>query len=127
SLVWEGLGARRPLAAWVPDSFGHSATAPDVFAALGYHSVGMSRLDGLRDGYEVNILHAEPLAAGSTAQALRDAGSADFIWRGAGGAEVLAHFMPIRNYCQGDTIDLSGKISGGDRIGTDLSDSPAYT
>jgi hypothetical protein len=127
SLVAEKLGAQRPAAAWLPDSFGHSGTAPDVLSAFGYRAVGLSRLDGLRDGSVVKQFGVDPLAPGSTAAQLADAGSADFIWRGVGGAEVLAHFMPVRLYCQAELIDLDGLTSSGERFGTDTSNSPAFT
>ena len=116
----EALGARAR-AAWLPDSFGHSPTVPDLLAASGFTSVGFGRADGARHTYEVVIGELEPILPGveTTASYLRELGTADFVWRGPGGGEVLAHYMPIREYCQGDTIDLDGFALGGLRLGVD--------
>lgn len=121
------LGAR-PRAAWLPDSFGHSPTVPDILSAAGYTSVGFGRADGARHSYEVIAGGLEQVVPGvvSTASILRELGSADFVWRGPGGGEVLAHYMPTREYCQGDAIDLDGYVLGGGRLGTERSDDPGF-
>ncbi len=121
------LGAR-PRAAWLPDSFGHSPTVPDLLSAAGFSSVGFGRADGARHSYEVIVGKLEPILPGvdTTASLLRDLGSADFVWRGPGGGEVLAHYMPVREYCQGDSIDLAGFALGGTRIGVDHDDDPPF-
>lgn len=121
------LGAR-PRAAWLPDSFGHSPTVPDLLSAAGFTSVGFGRADGARHSYEVIVGKLEPIMPGvaTTASLLRDLGSADFVWRGPGGGEVLAHYMPVREYCQGDTIDLAGFALGGTRLGVDHDDDPPF-
>jgi hypothetical protein len=120
SVVAEQVGAR-PRAAWLPDSFGHSPTAPDLLAALGFSSVGFGRADGARHTFEILFDDLEPILPGAdtTASRLRELGSADFVWRGPGGGEVLAHYMPVREYCQGDTIDLDGFVLNGARLGVD--------
>lgn len=121
------LGAR-PHAAWLPDSFGHSPTVPDLLSAAGYTSVGFGRADGARHSYEVIVGKLDPIMPGvvTTASLLRDLGSADFVWRGPGGGEVLAHYMPVREYCQGDTIDLAGFALGGVRLGIDHDEDPEF-
>ena len=121
------LGAR-PRAAWLPDSFGHSPTVPDLLSAAGFTSVGFGRADGARHSYEVIVGKLEPIMPGvvTTASTLRDLGSADFVWRGPGGGEVLAHYMPVQEYCQGDTIDLAGFALGGQRLGVDHDDDPDF-
>src|SRR5262249_39750049 len=98
------LGAR-PRAAWLPDSFGHAATAPDVLAALGFESVFIGRIDGAPTVYETLINHSAPARPGSSAALLQSLGSADFFWRGAGGGKVFAHWQPSGVYCTGDDLD----------------------
>ena len=74
-----------PRAAWLPDSFGHSATAPDVLAAAGFTSVAFSRVDGWPTIFQwIQDPHA-PVVPGSGADRLSQLHSADFVWRGPGG------------------------------------------
>ncbi|HEY5944685.1 MAG TPA: hypothetical protein VIV40_04310 [Kofleriaceae bacterium] len=128
TLVAEQQLGARPRAAWLPDSFGHSPTVPDLLSAAGFTSVGFGRADGARHSYEVIVGGLEPILPGATTTAslLRDLGTADFVWRGPGGGDVLAHYMPVREYCQGDTIDLAGFALGGQRLGVDHDDDPAF-
>lgn len=123
----DSLGAR-PRSAWLPDSFGHSPTVPDLLSAAGFMAVGFGRADGGRHTYEILVGGLEPIAPGviTTASVLRDLGSADFVWRGSGGGEILAHYMPVSEYCQGDTIDLDGVVLGGGRLGVDHEDNPEF-
>ncbi len=101
------LGAH-PTAAWLPDSFGQSGTAPDMLAAAGYQSVAFSRIDGGQTVLEQINHPDDPPPDGSTVAALLAAGSADFVWQGTGGGSVLAHYMAApRLYCQGDNIDYN--------------------
>jgi hypothetical protein len=120
SIVADELGARAHTA-WLPDSFGHSPTVPDVLSAAGYTAVGFGRADGARHTFEIVFGDLEPIVPGveTTASYLRELGTADFLWRGPGGGEVLAHYMPVREYCQGDTIDLDGFTLNGVRAGVD--------
>lgn len=113
SLYAESALGTRARAAWLPDSFGHAPTVPDALAAMGYRAVAFARVDGLHDAFE-SALGQDEIVPGSTAALLTEVGSADFVWRGPGGAEVLAHWMPYRLYCQGDNLDNSGTpIPGG--------------
>ncbi len=117
----------RARAAWLPDSFGHSPTVPDVLASMGYTSVAFARVDGLHDAFEATH-HQDEIVAGSTAALLRDMGTADFVWVGPGGGEVLAHWMPRRLYCQGDNLDNSGSpVPGGYVNDHPRGDDAAYT
>jgi hypothetical protein len=100
----ETLGVR-PRAAWFPDNFGHSGTAPDILAAAGYDSVGFARIDGAATFYELLDHPDAPPKPGSTWETLAALGSADFVWRGPGGAEVLAHYVAYNLYCTGDDLD----------------------
>ncbi len=119
------LGAH-PRAAWLPDSFGHAPTTPDLLAAAGYASVAFARVDGMHDAPE----HAhgqELVVAGSTADRLTQMRTSDFVWTGPGGGSVLAHWLPVRLYCEGDNIDATGTpIPGGFLLGQDRSSDPAY-
>jgi hypothetical protein len=117
----------RPYAAWVPDSFGHSATFPDVLTAMGFESVAMARIDGAPGLFDQFVDENTPPLPGSTAESLASMGSADFVWRGAGGSEIFAHWMPHRIYCRGDTIDYDepNPVPGG-HLGAFKGDDPQY-
>ncbi len=122
------IGAH-PTAAYLPDSFGHAATAPDILAAAGYDSVAFSRIDGAPTLFQW-LFHAdsEP-TPGSTAETLKKLGSADFVWQGTGGAKVLAHFMSgPALYCEGDNIDYQEKLqTPGGHLGAFAGDDTSYT
>ena len=122
------LGAH-PRSAWLPDSFGHSGTAPDLLAAAGYDSVAFARIDGAPTIFE-NLVHPdEPPKPGSTAERLKKLGTADFYWRGPGGGRVLAHFLAGPGlYCTGDSLDYQEKIPvPGKHTGAFRGDDPTYT
>jgi hypothetical protein len=123
------LGAAPPRAAWLPDSFGHAATTPDLLAAAGYDAVGFARIDGALTPFEALNTPGRPPRAGSNAALLASLGSADFFWRGPGGARVLAHFMSTGAvYCQGDNIDHPEPIQvPGGHLGPFRGDDPAFT
>jgi hypothetical protein len=122
----ETLGTR-PRAAWLPDSFGHAATAPDLFAAAGFDSVGFARIDGAPTFFEV-IAGARGWKPGSTAEQLQSLGSADFVWRGSGGGRVLAHFIASGLYCTGDNIDYDEQVPlPGGHLGVYFGDQPSFT
>jgi hypothetical protein len=72
-------------AAWLPDSFGHAATVPDLLAAIGSDSVMFARIDGAPTFYE-SLNGRGTLRAGSHAAELLAPGSADFVWKGPGGS-----------------------------------------
>src|SRR5579862_1351796 len=122
------MGAH-PTAAWLPDSFGHGATAPDVLAAAGFTSVAFSRIDGSPTFFDEVIRSKNPPKPGSHAELLQQMGSADFIWRGSGGAQVLAHFMAGSDlYCQGDNIDYQEQLEKPhEHTGAFMGDDPAFT
>ena len=122
------LGAH-PHAAWLPDSFGHGAAAPDLLAAAGFTSVAFSRIDGAPDlGDQVLGRRTTPLS-GSTAEELSELGTADFWWRGSGGALILGHYLSGSGlYCQGDNIDYKEvlEVPGG-HLGPFRGDDPTFT
>ncbi len=118
-----------PTAAWLPDSFGHAGTAPDVLAAAGFKSVAFSRIDGAPTLFE-EIFHDDPPPMpGSTAAKLLQLGSADFVWKGPGGGEVIAHFMASKGlYCAGDNIDYAeGLEVAGGHTGPFMGDDTSFT
>lgn len=118
-----------PHAAWLPDSFGHGAAAPDVLAAAGYTSVGFARIDGAPTfTQELSNPGIAPIP-GSTAELLARLGSDDFVWRGSGGATILAHYMSGTNlYCQGDNLDYRELIEPvGSHIGPFKGNDPSFT
>jgi hypothetical protein len=123
----ERLGAH-PRAAWLPDSFGHAGTVPDLLSAAGFTSVGFARIDGAPTLFE-KIIHPERgPKPGSTAEHLQQVGSADFVWRGSGGAHVLAHYMTLNLYCTGDNIDYDENLQvPGGHIASFSGDDPAFT
>jgi alpha-mannosidase len=89
-------------AAWLPDDFGHDAQLPVVLEAMGLSAVGFARVPGVDTSGRFSGLRPPP--ADSLAADLLQTGI-DFVWQGADGSEVLAHWMP-QSYCQGDKIDL---------------------
>jgi hypothetical protein len=118
-----------PRAAWLPDSFGHAGTVPDVLAAAGYGSVAFSRIDGSPTIFE-KVFHPDiPPRPGSTAEMLQQIGSADFVWHGVGGGAVLAHFISgMGLYCEGENIDYDEHLeTPGGHIGDFKGDDPTFT
>ncbi len=128
-LFAEGWLGVRPTAAWLPDSFGHSGTAPDILAAAGFTSVAFARIDGAPTLFEEILYPERGDKPGSSAALLQSLGSADFRWRGAGGATVLAHFMAGDGlYCQGDNLDYDESLEqAGGHTGPYRGDDPAFT
>ena len=121
------LGAH-PRSFWLPDSFGHGATVPDILSAAGYTSVGFARIDGAPTFYETvlkpQLNHIKP---NSDAQMLKDLGSADFWWTGPGGGKVLAHYINQGLYCTGDDIDYKETLqTPGGHFGPYYGDQPDY-
>jgi hypothetical protein len=124
----ETLGAQ-PTAAWLPDSFGHGAAAPDVLAAAGFASVAFSRIDGAPTITDYVLDRRTTPLPGSTADDLAQLGSADFVWRGSGGATILAHYLAGTGlYCQGDNIDYREPIEvPGGHVGVYVGNMHAFT
>jgi hypothetical protein len=118
-----------PRAAWLPDSFGHSGTAPDLLAAAGFTSVAFSRVDGAPSIYQQLIDHHAMALPDSTAERLAGLGSADVLWRGPGGSTVLGHWLSGSGlYCQGDNLDYDEAIQvPGGHAGPFKGDVPGFT
>lgn len=129
------LGARfsedvlgvRPRSAWLPDSFGHSAMAPDLLVAAGFSSVGFARVDGAPTFLQA-LNHSDVIRPGSDAEWVQKTGGADFLWTGAGGSTIFAHYMSSGLYCEGDNIDYKEDITlPGQDIGVYFGDQTDYT
>lgn len=99
-----------PQTAYLTDDFGYSPTVPDIFCALGYDKVVVTRVDGMyfvATDFRPPRLFPRP---GSSAELLgKHLKILDFIWRGPGGSRVLCHWNAF-SYFQGDMIALTGVI-----------------
>ncbi|MGC8901491.1 MAG: hypothetical protein ACP5OF_08545 [bacterium] len=91
----------KPITAWQPDSFGHASSLPDILASLGYKYVGFSRIPGVAE--TAQWYYTAPPTPGSFAETLSQTGSLDFVWKGLGGSEILAHFLR-GGYGDGDVL-----------------------
>ncbi len=119
-----------PTSAWLPDSFGHSGTAPDVLASLGLRSVAFSRIDGAPTLGQMITGQTGPYPLpGSLAATLKDKKTNDFMWQGPNGGVVLGHFLVgIGMYCEGDNIDYDEPIQiPGGHLGDFKGDDPTFT
>ncbi|MFM7063621.1 MAG: hypothetical protein ACKO04_09050 [Actinomycetes bacterium] len=100
---------QEPRLAYFPDSFGHSPALPTLLRSAGFDRTLVTRIDGtfvLGSDWERSSQFPR---GGSSAAALTDAGSADFVWRDAQGAEVLAHWHPF-HYGQADMLASVGVL-----------------
>ena len=91
----------KPVTAWQPDSFGHASSLPDILSSLGYKYVGFSRIPGVAETKQ--WYYTLPPTPGSFAETLSQTGSLDFVWKGIGGSEVLAHYLR-GGYGDGDVL-----------------------
>ena len=100
--LWvNSIAGIKPVTAWQPDSFGHGSSLPDILSSLGYRYVGFSRIPG--DAETAQWYYTAPPTPGSFAATLSQTGSLDFVWKGLGGGEVLAHFLR-GGYGDGDVL-----------------------
>jgi hypothetical protein len=85
------------------------------------------RIDGAESLFEWLFHPHVPPKPGSTLEQLVNLGTADFVWRGAAGGTILAHYVSSGLYCTGDNIDYdeSLQVPGG-HTGT-LDVAPAAT
>lgn len=101
--------------AWLPDSFGHAPSLPDILQHLGIKSVAFSRIDGRTISLDYSLYETMGLlplkySPHSTAEYLINFSSSDFLWVGPGGGEVVAHWMIYNLYCLGGSIDSDIEI-----------------
>lgn len=98
---------QEPRVLYLPDSFGHSPGVPSLLAAAGVGYAAVCRIDGMRfPGADMESAANFP-RPGSSAELLLDAGTADFVWRGPDGSEVLARWQTY-GYGHGDMIASGG-------------------
>lgn len=99
-----------PKLAYLPDDFGASPALPEMMRALGIEHVALSRIDGQHFvGSDFRRKNAFPRIGSSAARLLRQERSLDFVWRGPGGDEVLAHWHAF-TYFQGDMLAYRGVV-----------------
>jgi hypothetical protein len=99
-----------PRLAYFADDFGHSPALPSLLRAMGYDQAAVTRIDG---AYFVACDYRRerefPLLGSSAHLLTHELRTADFLWRGPDGAEVLCHWNPF-TYFQGDMLAYVGVI-----------------
>jgi hypothetical protein len=107
--LWSQGLTVEPRLAYFPDSFGHSPALPSILRALDMDMAAVTRIDGMHFvASDLRPRSAFPLR-GSSAEILQQASSADFVWRGPDGAEVLCHWN-AHTYFQGDLLAHLGIV-----------------
>ncbi len=104
-----------PTLAYLPDNFGNSPALPAILRAMGVRYAAMSRIDGMHfpgDDFRTEGYYPRP---GSSARALSELGTLDFVWRGPDGSEVLCHWNAF-TYFQGDMLAWRGIIRWMNRV-----------
>lgn len=74
--------------AWYPDSFGHSAGLPEIFAASGIQ----------------NFAHCRPFSSGFPIS------EPAYWWEGAGGSRVLSYRSPVDWYCNDRRVNAAARM-----------------
>ena len=98
---------QEPRTLYLPDSFGHSPGLPSLLQAAGVTGAAVTRIDGMRfPGADMESAGHFPRPGTSAAHLLAEK-TADFIWRGPDGSEVLTHWMTY-GYGHGDMIASGG-------------------
>lgn len=99
--------AQEPRVLYLPDSFGHSPGTPSLLAAAGVPYAAVCRIDGMRfPGADWEPAAKFPRPGTSAAQLIAER-TADFVWRGPDGSEVLSHWHTY-GYSHGDLIGSGG-------------------
>ncbi len=98
---------QEPRLLYLPDSFGHSPGVPSLLRAAGVEYAAICRIDGMRfPGADLESASKFP-RPGTSAHRLIGEGTADFVWRGPDGSEVLTHWHTF-GYGHGDMIASGG-------------------
>lgn len=98
---------QEPRVLYLPDSFGHSPGTPSLLAAAGVPYAAVCRIDGMRfPGADWEPATRFPRPGTSAARLIADR-TADFVWRGPDGSEVLTHWHTY-GYSHGDLIASAG-------------------
>jgi len=102
--------SQEPRTLYLPDDFGHSPALPELLGAAGVDRAAFSRIDGMFfPGVDYRPVRDYP-RPGSTAELLwEQERSADFVWRGADGSELLCHWA-AHTYFMGDMLAARGAI-----------------
>jgi hypothetical protein len=105
-----------PRLAYLPDDFGHSPALPTLLAALGFDMAAITRIDGMYFvGSDYRRRSAFPLPGSSAELLAKELKTADFVWRGPDGSQVLCHWNAF-TYFQGDLLAHVGVVRWMDRI-----------
>ena len=105
----------RPHLAYLPDDFGHSPALPTMLVALGIDMAAVTRIDGMYFiGCDYRPKSSFPLPGSSAELLVREHKTADFVWRGPDGSQVLCHWNPF-TYFQGDLLAAIGAVRWMDR------------
>ena len=105
-----------PRLAYLPDDFGHSPALPTLLCALGIDTAAITRIDGMYFiGSDYRGRSAFPLPGSSAELLSKELKTADFVWRGPDGSQVLCHWNPF-TYFQGDLLAHIGVVRWMDRI-----------
>jgi hypothetical protein len=105
-----------PRLAYLPDDFGHSPALPSLLVALGFDMAAVTRIDGMYFvGSDYRPKSAFPRPGSSAELLAKELRTADFVWRGPDGSEVLCHWNPF-TYFQGDLLAHVGVVRWMDRV-----------
>ena len=99
-----------PRLAYLPDDFGHSPALPTLLVALGFDMAAVTRIDGMYFvGCDYRRKSSFPLPGSSADLLVNVHKTADFVWRGPDGSQVLCHWNPF-TYFQGDLLASVGAV-----------------
>ncbi len=98
---------QEPRTLYLPDSFGHSPGIPSLLSAAGVPYAAICRIDGMRFPAAEWESAANFPRPGTSAAKLTAEKTADFIWCGPDGSEVLTHWHAY-GYGHGDLIASGG-------------------
>jgi hypothetical protein len=105
-----------PRLAYLPDDFGHSPALPTLLVALGIDMAAVTRIDGMYFiGCDYRLKSSFPLQGSSAHRLIHELKTADFVWRGPDGSQVLCHWNRF-TYFQGDLLASIGVIRWMDRL-----------
>jgi hypothetical protein len=105
-----------PRLAYLPDDFGHSPALPTMLVALGFDMAAITRIDGMYFiGSDYRAKSAFPLPGSSAELLAKEHRTADFVWCGPDGSQVLCHWNAF-TYFQGDLLAHVGVVRWMDRI-----------
>jgi hypothetical protein len=105
-----------PRLAYLPDDFGHSPALPTLLVALGFDMAAITRIDGMHFiGCDYRRKSDFPMPGSSAELLATKLKTADFVWRGPDGSQVLCHWNAF-TYFQGDLLAHVGVVRWMDRI-----------